>query len=317
MRTLPGPANTLPGVFDDALLADWCRRHLGAPFERVIFRSGFLSEVIGVELSGGLRAVVKARPAEPRIVGCVQVQAALASTGFPCPEPLTPVTEVAGMTITAEAEVSGGSARPAEPGAAPYAHVLARLIASAPAATVVASLTPSPPWAGWDHPGRRVWPDLDEHGQDLNQVAAPEWVDDAAQRLRERLTTSPGRIRIGHGDWEPQNIRWHGNDALVVHDWDSVIAQPEAQIVGLAAAMWPRMGGSDPTATIAQTADFITSYQQATGRPWDASVVQDAWAASLWVGLIFAKQDWAEGSSQHVEHLAHDLDERLHEAGLN
>lgn len=282
----------------------------------MLFRSGFLSEVVGIELSGGLRAVVKARPAEPRIVGCVQVQAALASRGFPCPEPLTPITQVGGMTITAEAEVSGGSALRAEPGAAPYARVLARLIASAPAAMAVASLAPSPPWAGWDHPGRRLWPDLDEHGQDLNQVAAPPWVDAAAQRVRQRLTTSSAHACVGHGDWEPQNIRWNGNDALVVHDWDSVIAQPEAAIVGLASAMWTRVDGSEPTATIAQTADFITSYQQATGPAWDASQVQDAWAASLWVGLIFAKQDSAEGSSQHVEHLAQDLGERLHEAAL-
>jgi hypothetical protein len=47
---------------NDALLADWCLRYLGAPFERVLFRSGFLSEVVGVELPGGLRAVVKRVP---------------------------------------------------------------------------------------------------------------------------------------------------------------------------------------------------------------------------------------------------------------
>jgi hypothetical protein len=76
-------------VLDDALLAGWCLRYLGAPFERVLFRSGFLSEVVGVELPGGLRAVVKARPFQPRIGGCLQVQAALARVGFPCPEPLT------------------------------------------------------------------------------------------------------------------------------------------------------------------------------------------------------------------------------------
>jgi len=64
-------------------------RHLGAPFEQVLFRSGFLSDVVGVELSDGVRAVVKARPFQPRIAGCLQVQAALADVGFPCPEPLT------------------------------------------------------------------------------------------------------------------------------------------------------------------------------------------------------------------------------------
>ena len=298
------------------MLADWCLEHLSGPLERVVFRSGFLSEVIGVELSGGVRAVVKARPSERRIVGCVQVQAALAEAGFPCPKPLTPATRVADMTVTAEAEVSGGSPRPAETGAAPYAALLARLIASAPAPREVASLTPSPPWAGWDHAGQRLWADLDEHGQDLNHVSVPAWVDDAARRVRDRLTSTRGRSRVGHGDWEPQNIRWTGNDALVVHDWDSVIAQPEAAIVGIAAAMWPREDGSSHTASVAQTTDFITRYQRAADREWETFEVQDAWAASLWVGLIFAKQDAAEGGSEHVEHLARDLDERLHRAAL-
>ena len=88
--------NTLPGVLDDALLADWCLRYLGAPFERVLFRSGYLSDVVGVELSSGLRAVVKARPFQPRLAGCLQVQAALARVGFPCPEPPTMATRVRG-----------------------------------------------------------------------------------------------------------------------------------------------------------------------------------------------------------------------------
>ena len=184
-------------MLDDALLADWCLRYLGAPFGRVLFRSGFLSEVVGVELSSGLRAVVKARPFQPRIAGCLQVQAALARVGFPCPEPLTVATRVHGMTVTAETEVPGGSPLPTEAGVAPLAALLARLIGSAPAPAAVPDLVPSPPWTGWDHPGRRLWPDLDEHGQDLNLVGGPEWVDDAARRVRERLTSTPGRVCIG------------------------------------------------------------------------------------------------------------------------
>src|SRR5258708_20174587 len=94
--------NTLPGVLDDQLLADWCLRYLGAPFGRVLFRSGFLSEVVGVELSSGLRAVVKARPFQPRIAGCLQVQAARARVGFPCPEPLTLAARLHGLTFPAQ-----------------------------------------------------------------------------------------------------------------------------------------------------------------------------------------------------------------------
>jgi hypothetical protein len=51
-----------------------------------------------------------------------------------------------------------------------------------------------------------------------------------------------------------------------VHDWDSLIAQPETAIVGLAAAVWPRDGRPDHIASVAQTADFITSYQHLAGR---------------------------------------------------
>ncbi len=96
-------------MLDDAFLADWCLRYLGVPLNRVLFRSGYLSDVVGVELSSGLRAVVKARPFEPRIPGCLQVQAALAGVGFPCPEPLTVATRVHGMTVTAETEMPGGN----------------------------------------------------------------------------------------------------------------------------------------------------------------------------------------------------------------
>jgi hypothetical protein len=308
--------STLPVVLDDTLLAEWCMGQFGAPYERVLFRSGFLSQVVGVELSNGLRAVVKARPHEPRIAGCLQVQASLARAGFPCPQPLTPATRVLGMTVTAETEVPGGSALPTEAGAAPFAALLARLIGSAPAPSTVPSLMPSPAWAAWDHPGRSLWPDLDEHGQDLNEVTGPDWVDHAAGLVRERLTTAPGRTRIGHGDWETPNIRWTGPDPLVVHDWDSVIAQPEPAIVGLAAAMWPRQGGSDPSATIGQTADFIGSYQGFADREWETSEVQDAWAAALWLGLVFAKQETAEGGSELVELLATEIHERLERAGL-
>ena len=300
-------------MLDDALLAGWSVSYLGTPLARVLFRSGYLSEVVGIELSSGLRAVVKARPFQPRIAGCLQVQAALARVGFPCPKPLTGVTRVHGMAVTAETEVPGGSPLPTEAGPAPVAALLARLIASAPAPGAVPGLAPSPPWTGWDHPGRRLWPDLDEHGQDLNLVGGPEWVDDAARRVRERLTSTSGRLRIGHGDWESQNIRWAGRDPLVVHDWDSVIAQPEAAIVGLAAAMWPH---ADATASVAQTAAFLTSYQLQAGREWDRWETQNAWAAGLWARLIYAKQDAAEGGGQQLERLASEIEERLDHAAL-
>lgn len=303
-------------MLDDALLADWCLSHLDAPLKRVLFRSGYVSEVVGVELTSGRNVVVKARPFQPRIAGCLRVQAELARVGFPCPRPLTEAIRVRDLTVTAEtAELGGGPLAP-EAGAAPFAALLARLITTAPAPASIPDLAPSPPWTGWEHPGRRLWPDLDEHGRDLNVDIGPEWIDDAARRVRQRLTATPGKVCIGHGDWESQNIRWTGEGPLVVHDWDSVIAQRETSIVGLAAAVWPREERSDQTASVAQTAEFIASYQDAVGRAWDISEVRDAWAAGLWVRLFDAKQEAVEGGGPQVDRLASDVDERLDQAAL-
>jgi len=149
-------------VASDAFLPGWCDRYLGARPARVLFRSGHLSQVVGVELADGRRVVIKARPAGRRIAGCIAVQRHLARTGFPCPAPLTDPVQARGLTVTAEILVPGGSQLPAEGGAAPSAALLARLVSTAPSPAAVPSLAPSPPWTGWDHPGSRLWPDHDD-----------------------------------------------------------------------------------------------------------------------------------------------------------
>ena len=58
-------------VLDDPVLADWCDRYLDARPARVLFRSGHLSAVIGAELTDGRPVVIKSRPFDPRIAGCL------------------------------------------------------------------------------------------------------------------------------------------------------------------------------------------------------------------------------------------------------
>jgi hypothetical protein len=313
----PTGTGILVTVPEDAFLADWCARYLGARPARELFRSGHLSEVVAAELADGRRVVIKARPSAPRIAGCTVVQRHLARAGFPCPEPLTAPVEADGLMITAEALVAGGSQLPPEGGAAPFAALLARLVTSAPGPADVPSLAPSPPWTGWDHPGPRLWPDRDDHGCDLNSCSGPTWVDDAARAVRERLSESTTRVRVGHGDWESQNIRWSVGRPLAVHDWDSVIAQPEAAIVGLAAAVWPAAGAPGEAATVAQSADFIDCYQQAADRQFTGQEVQDAWAAGLWVRLFNAKKDAADGGGPQLNRLAGEISDRLALAALD
>ena len=227
---------------------------------------------------------------------------------MPCA--LTGPVEVGGLTVTAETLVPGGSQLPVDGGAEPFAALLARLVSCAPDPTAVPSLAPSPPWTGWDHPGARLWPDRDDRGRDLN--AAP------GLRGSTTLPAGPGPAqrlrrsrRIGHGDWESQNIRWSGGAPLAVHDWDSVIAQPEPAIVGLAAAVWPAAGAPGEAATVAQSAEFIAAYQRAADRQWSEQEIQNAWAAGLWVRLFNAKKDAANGGGPQLDRLADEVGERL------
>jgi hypothetical protein len=303
-------------VLDDAFLADWCDRYLGVRPVRVLFRSGNLSQVVAAELADGRQVVVKARPPEPRIAGCTAVQRHLARAGFPCPEPLSGPMQDGGVMVTAEALIPGGGQLPADVGAGPFAALLARLISSAPSPAEVPSVAPSPPWTGWDHPGPRLWPDRDDRGRDLNSAPGPAWVDAAAWRVRQRLLTCAAPARIGHGDWESQNIRWSGTRPLAVHDWDSVIAQPEEAIVGLAAAVWPAAGGPGEAASIGQTADFLSAYQASVGATWTRRQVQLAWTAGLWVRLFNAKKDVRHGGGPQLDGLAVEISERLAQAGL-
>ncbi len=298
----------------DAAVSDWCAAALGAPLDRVLFRTGHLALVLGADLADGRQAVIKVRPAEPRITGCVAVQAHLAAAGFPCPAPLAGPGRIGRLCITAEELVPAGTQLAPERGAAPFARLLAQLVSLAPPAARLPGLAPAPPWNGWDHPGPGLWPDTDDEGRDLNQVRGPAWVDAAACAVRERLGGCRSPARVGHGDWESQNIRWAGGQPLAVHDWDSVIAQPETAIAGMAAAVWPAAGGPGAAATVRQSADFLAAYQAAAGARWSAGQVRDAWAAGLWVRLFNAKKAAASGGGPELGRLAAELGGRLDQA---
>ena len=62
---------------------------------------------------------------------------------------------------------------------------------------------------------------------------------------------------------------------------------------------------------LAQSADFIARYQQAAGRRWSDREVQNAWAAGLWVRLLDAKMEAAEGGGPQLDRLARELPDRL------
>ena len=131
-------------------------------------------------------------------------------------------------------------------------------MASAPPVAEVGTLLPSPAWTAWDHPGSHLWPSPDDRAGDLNAVSADRWLDDYAAAARDLLTRLQLPVVIGHGDWYAQNHRWDGDRLKVAYDWDSVIAQPEAAIAGLAAAIWPGTGVTGEVATMSRTQQAST-----------------------------------------------------------
>jgi hypothetical protein len=305
-----------PVVSQDAL-ADWCDRWLGAPPIAELFAAGHLSAVRGLRLADGRLVVVKVRPWQERLAGCAAVHRALWQAGYPCPEPLVDLQPLDGYAASAEA-LSADADQPPDAGLATRsAAALARLVALAPSPASVPSLAPSPSWTGWDHPGPGLWPGLEEDDADLNAYPEPRWLDQVAAAARAALLGYAGEPVIGHGDWHPENVRWQGPRLTAVHDWDSVIGQPEPAIAGFAAVSFLGLEGPPAQAGVSDSAAFLAAYEQARGRPWTPAEYGVCWAAGLWQRAVDAKARSLEGDDPGPVLTPSEAQERLLRAGLD
>ncbi len=305
----------VPSV-DPARLAQWCAEHLGSLPAAELFRSGYLSAVIGLRLADDRAVVVKVRPDLPRIAACVEVQRRMFESGYPCPQPLTGPAPFGDGVATAEAYVPGGTVLPSADHAAwAFAEAFARLIRLAPRPAEVSSLHPAPSWAAWNHAEAGLWPRPEGSDIHLNQTAGPAWIDQAGCRARDRLRAGASEAVIGHCDWLAGNLRWSGNELLVVHDWDSTAADSEAVLVGFAAALYSTVS-PDELATIEETERFLDAYCDARGPAFSADELQRSWAAGVWTRAYDAKYQHAVGKPV-VSLSENEARERLGRAGTD
>ncbi len=330
----------------DALIAAWCARHLGSPAVEQFFGMQRLSAVHGVRLADGREVVLKVRPAHPRQAACVIVQRAAWQAGVPCPEPLAgphpladgvspvlapadegePEVDARLLAVSAESWEGEGEAGLGDLGSSGWGALLARMIASAPPVGQLPPLDSEVPWFWWDHgvPGRTWPPPLsarwDPHriDSDIDPV-----IHEAARRARARLlrpdaaTLSPV---AGHSDFEAQNCRWvvgapGASPRLVVHDWDSVVARPEAMIAGNSAVTFASV--AEPVMTsLAQNDDFLDAYARERDRPWTPLELELAHAAGVWVGAYNAAFEHLKDGPGPVTAALHEqAEERLRRAG--
>jgi hypothetical protein len=325
----PGPVSGVAGFRQDGLvpetqrpsasadaLAEWCTRWLGAPPAAELFATGNLSAVTGLRLSDGREVVVKMRPRIPRLAGCAAVHRALFRAGFPCPEPLVDLQPLNGFAASAEVLVPDVDEPPHDGLAVVSAAALAHLVELAPGPGSVPSLAPSPSWVGWDHAGPGLWPRLEEDDADLNAYPEPRWLDRVAAAVRGLLHGYASDPVIGHGDWHPENLRWKGTELIAVHDWDSVICQPEPAIAGFAAVSFFGIYSAGPLASVEDSAAFLGAYQDARGCRWTSQDHAAFWAAGLWQRAVDAKHRSLDGDPDQI--LArHEAQARLQRAGLD
>ncbi|GAB2610785.1 hypothetical protein GCM10027168_49610 [Streptomyces capparidis] len=293
-------------------------RTAGSPPRAELWRWAHLSTVLGVELADRRRVVVKVRPFAERLIGCCRTHRLMWSAGLPCAEPLGEPFRADGRIMTVETLVDDGDSLDVAPrDSARSAAALARFVSTAPAVDAAGPLDPPPPWVWWDHDQGRLWPIPDDRDEDLNEHPGPDWLDEAAARIRRRLSGQDlGDAVVGHCDWEAQNVVWKGGDLHAVHDWDSVVALPEIVIAGAAATVHAVLGGRPGEASIPHTERFLHAYQEARGLPWTAADREAAWAAGLWVRCFNAKKATLHpGGGPAVARLAGEIEERLRRAG--
>jgi hypothetical protein len=308
------PVRPVVGLED---LSAWCVKWLAAPATDTLFETGSLSAVWGLRLDDGRAVVVKVRRPSSRLAGCFAVHRHLWQAGFPCPEPLVGPQPFGDQVATAEALLSAtGTPSVGTEFVRASAAGLARLVSQAPRQNSVPSLAPSPGYAGWDHDQVGLWPTPTDGGPDYNTCPEPRWADRVAAAVRERLRTRRRPPLIGHGDWWDGNLVWNGCDLLAVHDWDSVICQPEPAIVGNAAAEFLEPGEPQGHATVEQSATFLDAYVQARGLRWDTADREVAWAAGLWARAFDAKEAAYHGKPDVVL-TQPEVCMRLELAGLN
>lgn len=297
-------------------LEAWVSGALGSDPVAEIFSARHQSAVAGYRLSDGREVVVKVRPGLERAASCVAAQAALFEDGFPCPEPLTPVAELAGLAVHAEAYVQGEERLQGTDGHTVdrFARVLADLQGR------LERLDPDPPcgrpmWLAWDHLEAGVWPEAGVDYPAGGVAEIPAWLTALARRVRQRMRSVDLPEVVGHADWETQHLRWNGDRLLVVHDWDSLSPCSEAALADAAAATFP--SDRQPVlAPLPASERFLATYQAARGRSFTHQETEVAWGAGLWLAAHNARMEVIYGKRPLVlDRLELEGDQRLLRAG--
>jgi hypothetical protein len=267
--------------------------------------------------------VLKLRGRQERLLGCHAVHRAVWEAGIPCPEPLVGPQPLADdepdRWVTAESWEDATDIRRGDDLPEVYAQLLADIVAASPEVDSIPSLEPTLSWLWFDHPDpERTWPPPASDRWDPHRIEAelPPHVPETARRARARLLADDvreGNPVVGHGDLSGLNTRWRGSSPTV-HDWDSVVALPEAVLAGSTSVDYI----SDEItrlATLDQAVRFLDAYASARGLSWSPAEMEIAHATGAWIAAHNAAFEYLKDGPYPVsEQLALDAEERLERA---
>jgi Ser/Thr protein kinase RdoA (MazF antagonist) len=278
----------------------FCREHLGAGVEELLFCRVSIGVVFGLSLQDGRAVALKAHSAQKsaeylRVVH--RVQRHLSEQGFPAPAPfLGPEPFRLGLA-TVDALVEGGEIPDMHDPAArkEMAMMLARLVGLASAVADCDALVER----RWAPGGDALWPQQHHGLVDVDGTArGAEWIDGWARRALDFGPRSAGRVVVGHGDWSAWNVRFRDGRLNAVFDWDSLMLDHEPVVVGGAAVTFPYAPGSvEKVASPDEVAAFVAEYELGRALPFSRAERHAVGAAATYQLAYYARCEHAAGGA--------------------
>ena len=256
----------------------FCERELGSGIASTSFYEVSIGIVCGLQLHNGARIVIKllsSTVSTDFLRAVVRIQHYLRARDYPCTRPLYgPLPLVAGIAMVEELDDAGEYHDAHEP---KWRKTLAELLAwqinllRQPECT--AGLDPHlfdrrlPPDVLWGRPHSNIF--------DFEATArGAEWIDELAWKAKSLLNQADCELVLGHGDWSTKHVRYIGDRAHIVYDWDSLKLDIEPSLVANAAVTFtyiPFMEGVVDTPSPEEALAFVDAYESARGTPFTAA----------------------------------------------
>jgi hypothetical protein len=283
---------TIVGSADPIVIAQelnsFCKARLGSSITQTYFLEVSLGAVFGLRLQDKRRIVIKVHSSRSNyayLQAVMRAQRYLADQGYPCPCPLIePCPFMHGLATIEELIDQGVFKNPHDSAVRrSLAELLAWQIRQLHEPTFISDISLST----FDHrlPPGILWPT--PHSPIFNfeaTAAGAEWIDKIARKAREVIVCGAGQLVIGHTDWSAKHVRYVGDQARVIYDWDSLSLEKEPAIVGAAATYFTYTEQPDipRLPTREEALAFVAEYETARGKPFSPEEYQTLEAAATY-----------------------------------